>query len=102
MFPRAPTPLCARTSNRCSGRKARLIEAVPATKKCAERKSMVSARLARAFSFFQDLLHGFKQLRRNQWLKISIKPFAAMFDEAEIRSMCEKSFDGNFGKWRSV
>src|SRR3989344_8811549 len=41
-------------------------------------------------------------MRGNNWLKASIKPFITMFNKTKICSVGKKSFDGSFGKWRSV
>ena len=63
---------------------------------------MLDFPFARPFFRLQYFLHGFKQCGSYNWLKVSIKPFVTMFDEAEICTMSKKPFDGNFGKWRSV
>src|SRR3989344_3600829 len=73
-----------------------------ASKKSSKRKIVLDFPFTRPFFRLQYLLHGFKQCGSNNWLKVSIKPFITMFNEAEIRTMCEKSFDGNFGKWRLI
>src|SRR3989344_1425655 len=48
----------------------------------------------------QDLLHRFKQCRRKNWRKASFVPFVVMFNEAEICSVRQHSYDGSFAKWR--
>src|SRR3989344_3948976 len=73
-----------------------------ASKKSCERKIVFDFPFPRPFFRLQYFLHGFKQCGSNNWLKVSIKPFVTMFDETEIGTMCQKPFDGNFGKWRSV